>query len=79
MLGSAATRAISLHCADVVGHQLFGEHVLALPHGLDGHRVMHEERHGDDHRLDVRVVEQLVVVVGVDLDVLPALRVLQSL
>ena len=51
LLGDAAH---FLALGHAVGHQLFGQHVLAGLHGLDGHRGVQVQRQGDDHRLDVR-------------------------
>ena len=72
-----------LALADVVGHQLFGEHMLALAHRGERGRMVQVQGQGDDHRFDVRIVEQFLVAVVVDLDVLlggvaigPALRLL---
>ena len=52
-----------------MGHQLFGEHVLAGLEGLDGHLVVQVQWQGDDHPFDVLVGQQFFVVV-VNLDVL---------
>ena len=41
-----------LALADVPGHQLFAQHVLARLQGIDGHRGVQVQRQGDDHRLD---------------------------
>ena len=53
-----------LALGDAVGHQLLGQHMLALAHGVDRRRVVQVERHRDDHRLDVeiRIIEQRLVV-----------------
>ena len=53
----------------VVGHQFFGQHVLAGLEGIDGDRGMQMQRQGDDDRLDIGVFQHLFVV-AVDLDVL---------
>ena len=52
-----------------VAHELFGEHVLAGPHRFDRRLGVEVERQRDDHRLDVRVGEQ-VFVSRVDLHLL---------
>jgi len=61
-----------LALADGLRHELLGEHVLAGLHRLDGHRGVQVQRQADDHGLDVRVLDQLLVV-GVDLDLLAGL------
>ena len=48
--------------ADVVGHQLLGQHVLAGLHGRDGDRRVQMQRQRDDHRLDVGILQQVLVV-----------------
>ena len=52
-----------LALADVVGHQLLAEDVLARLHRLDRDRGVEPERQGDDDHLDVLVGEHLVDVV----------------
>ena len=48
---------------DVVGHELFAQHVLAALHALDGHRRVQVQGQGDHDRFDVLlVVEHLPVV-----------------
>ena len=51
-----------LALGDVPGHQLLAQDVLAGLHGVDGDRGVQVQRQGDDDRLDVLVVEKLVVV-----------------
>ncbi len=53
----------------VPGHQLLAQDVLAGAQGVDGDRGMQVQRQGDDHGLNVRVGQQLLVVL-VDLDLL---------
>ncbi len=52
-----------------VGHQLFGQHVLAGQHGLDGHLRVQVQRQGDDHRFHVGIGQQVAIVPVVNLDV----------
>ena len=59
-----------LALVDAVAHQLFGQHVLAGLHGLDGHRRVQVQGQRDDHGLDVGVLEQIVIILVVNLDVL---------
>ncbi len=67
LLGHAAHL---LALVDAVSHQLFGEHVLALAHGLDRRLGMEVKRQRDDDGLDIRVVQQIHIAVFIDLDVL---------
>ena len=54
-----------LALADVPGHQLFAQHVLAGLHAVDGDRGVQVQRQGDDDRLDVLVLAEHLLVVGV--------------
>ena len=59
--------AHGLALANGVGHQLFGEDVLAGVHRLDGDRGVQPQGQRDDHRLDVGVGDHLLgVVVGLE-------------
>jgi hypothetical protein len=55
---------------NAVAHQFFGQHVLAGFHGFDGHRSVQVQRQRDHDALDLRVLEQIVIVLVVDFDVL---------
>ncbi len=57
---------------DAVPHELFGEHMLARPHRLDGGNRMQMQRQGDHHRLDLVIGEEFFVG-PVNLDILAGL------
>ncbi len=60
-LGLASNACHDLALRHIVGHELFGQNMLPLQHGLNRDRGMQMQRQSDDYRFYFTIVQQAFI------------------